>query len=483
MELFAKNLENGVYEIPCGRTCIYACEFQNNPEIRGIIMPPSVTKIEHHAFAGCVSLGKVELSPNLKSIEQGAFAGCRSLEEAAIPHGVKVIEREVFKGCSKLEAVTFSDTLTEIRDGAFENCEELYTIGCTSPQNDLDNDLDFSYFVNLGEAPFPRSLQKIGPCAFKGCKALESIEINNPETTISFRAFYGCINLRRITAPKGLKNIGLSAFESTGVKPDKNGFVIVGGCLLDFVGGNKIIRIPEGVRRIGSMMLPFCAEEIFIPASVEYADYQSFKYTKWYENFPKRLGFFIVGDNVLMKYVSDDPCVDIPYGVKRIGKRAFDGEIEIKHFERLEIPSSVREIDPDAFLGARFETVSLFGMEFDNRYLPDIPRTVSLARNFDDSCAIPVPLKLAAALENFFGKFGKNWRAEELLQNRPVEAAKLLIDNKQFDRLRLFVESELFLNTENDFDEVIELANQIPDDELAEYLETRKAEFVNLDGE
>ena len=72
---------------------------------------------------------------------------------------------------------------------------------------------------SLGEGPkgiktvvFPNSLVSIEATAFKGCTALEKLELPKNLKTIGRNAFKGCTSLRSITFPKSLVSIGDESF-------------------------------------------------------------------------------------------------------------------------------------------------------------------------------------------------------------------------------------------------------------------------------
>lgn len=77
--------------------------------------------------------------------------------------------------------------VTEINTFAFANCSNLQTV------------------------KLPDSVREIGPSAFEGCKALESIEMKGV-ISIGDKAFYQCVLLADIVYSDALKSIGSNAF-------------------------------------------------------------------------------------------------------------------------------------------------------------------------------------------------------------------------------------------------------------------------------
>ena len=93
------------------------------------------------------------------AIDYHAFADCISLTSVMIPNSVKYIYPEAFRDCDNLKTVTVGNSLTEIWENAFDGCRRLSEI------NSL-----------------PNTLTSIGSSAFGGCWSLKSItiEATNP---------------------------------------------------------------------------------------------------------------------------------------------------------------------------------------------------------------------------------------------------------------------------------------------------------------
>lgn len=68
-------------------------------DIKSIVLPNNIKKIDEYAFAECENLTYVKLSNNLEFIGNGAFEGCKNLKQLNIPKSVKHIEDDAFEGC------------------------------------------------------------------------------------------------------------------------------------------------------------------------------------------------------------------------------------------------------------------------------------------------------------------------------------------------------------------------------------------------
>ena len=150
---------------------------------------------------------------------------------------------------------------------------------------------------------------------------------------IAGHAFYGNTDLVSFDFPSGISEIGDFAFARSGLKE---------------------ITIPDSVSKIGMGAFYHCGdlERISIPSSIETIESYAFDSTKWMQDFLQRKtgdsDYLIVGDGILLAYRGNAAKVEIPYGVKTIGPRAFADHQEIVS---VVIPANVRSIDTEAFMG------------------------------------------------------------------------------------------------------------------------------------
>lgn len=143
--------------------------FSDLPELTEVVIPDSVTKLDHHAFDGCSSLSEINLPKNLKEIEWiGTFGGCDNLREIKIPASV---EKASYFGSPVLEIVEFEEGMTKIPDR-------------------------FTGSDTLRKVIIPDSVTEIGESAFSGCKNLSIIEgADNENLAVGYDAFSNCNNL------------------------------------------------------------------------------------------------------------------------------------------------------------------------------------------------------------------------------------------------------------------------------------------------
>lgn len=183
------------------------------------------------------SLNEQYINSNILRIGDSTFSNCRKLENITLPEMISIIGNYAFYNCQKLESIDLSNILM-IKDHAFENCSSLTSANLLSlRQTTIISDYIFKNCINLQDVIFPRTLNKIGYCAFENtkikkveadylygegiypyafnnCKNLESFIISRMgEFDIRKHAFAYCENLREFQVAKGNIKVEESAFE------------------------------------------------------------------------------------------------------------------------------------------------------------------------------------------------------------------------------------------------------------------------------
>lgn len=266
--------------------------FQDCSKLKEINIPASVKIIKGGAFHGCESLTKVTFDEysNLEELEgaydyrgsggcyRGAFADCTSLTTILIPKNVKKIGFSTFANCSALQSVIFEldSKLEEIAGDFWPFSEEAYGafINCSA----------------LSSISIPSKVSKIGPAAFKGCIALESVIFMSGSVLehigggcggyynvpTSYEWYYGafadCTALKEIIIPSSVTKIDIAAFKTcTSLKT----VIFENNSLLKSIEGKyndkaylgvfsdctalTSIRIPANVESIGATAFKGCA--------------------------------------------------------------------------------------------------------------------------------------------------------------------------------------------------------------------------------
>ncbi len=107
--------------------------------IKGIILPDSITKIENNAFYQCFDLENMYLGNGLTFIGQKAFYKCKALKTVVLPDSVTTIENYAFASCSNLEVVYLGANISKLNMRIFEYCNNLKEIHFNGTINDWLN--------------------------------------------------------------------------------------------------------------------------------------------------------------------------------------------------------------------------------------------------------------------------------------------------------------------------------------------------------
>ena len=237
----------------------------------------SATFIGDNAFYGCAGLTNVTLPDTLTSIGSHAFYGCRGLTAIVIPWRVQNIDYSAFFACAGLSEITVdSDNSIYLSAGntIIKKDTKTLVIGCKA-----------------SVIPTDGSVTAIGPYAFYGCSALESIHIPLTVTSIGGAAFRYCVGLLSITVESGntaYKSVGNCLIETAtktlllgcqgSVIPTDGSITAIGAYA--FAGYTTLTRvsIPAGVTAIGDFAFSGCSNlsVVEIPATVSLIGSEAF---------------------------------------------------------------------------------------------------------------------------------------------------------------------------------------------------------------
>jgi hypothetical protein len=146
-------------------------------ELRSIVLPYGITKLDDYIFQIYEKLEKVVLPDTVQTIGNYAFNKCKSLKEINIPDGVEHIMSHAFDRCG-FEHITLPKSLCGIGSDAFKECNNLKEI---------------NWDVNLEYLSYD----------------------NEKKLTIANNIFNGCDNLEKINAPKELIEYLINSFFGT----------------------------------------------------------------------------------------------------------------------------------------------------------------------------------------------------------------------------------------------------------------------------
>ncbi|MCM1008642.1 MAG: leucine-rich repeat domain-containing protein [Ruminococcus flavefaciens] len=374
----------------------------NSKLISADLSKTAVSSIGLYAFTDCSSLSSVLLPDSLYEIAGAAFSRCTALSEITLPKNLGMIGQYAFINTG-LSKITIPDSVTEIGYSAFgysldsEGNETVdsnfiiigsYGSAAQTYANDSDSEYDYAnsfkfrspeqdaqiteqlalekrvfgdyeYAVVNGEAVItacvsadtvlnvPSELEgltvtAVYPVAFTSCT---SEEIILPETITYIRemSFYSCANLKKITLPSSLTEIGNNAFDTCTLLEtvDTGGAVTIGQNVFLDCPSLKNLTISGNCTSIGAE-----DEEPFLYCSA----LESVTVTSGDGIYSSENGILYNKDKstiILYPQAKTDKKYKAPKSVKEIGQSAF---YHCKYLESADI-SGVEVLKDYAFEG------------------------------------------------------------------------------------------------------------------------------------
>ncbi len=189
-------------------------------------IPQSVTTIATKAFYSSSELSTVNIGENVSSIVYDSFTNCSGMTAVNVDQNNS--------NYASVEGVLFNKAKTELIKYPENKQAAAYTI--------------------------PKGVKVLGSCAFDGAKHLNSVIISEGVTDINENCFYFCNNIKTVTLPSTLINIGEDAFNYVDfenvVIPD--GVKTIGGGAFYSCSSLKTLTIPKSVTSIGVYPVYYC---------------------------------------------------------------------------------------------------------------------------------------------------------------------------------------------------------------------------------
>lgn len=331
-------IDGSVYTVT--RIADYA--FRNCKNLTYVNVSEGVTNMGTAIFSNCENLETVVLGDGIKIISYSLFSGCASLSDINIPASVTRINESAFKGCASLASIDIPANVTNIKVYAFSDCQNLASINVDDKNPayaSVDGVLynkEKTILVQVpgkfqGKFTIPSSVTKIESGAFRLCKGLTGVEIPNTVTSIHYFTFEGCTGLTNLTIPSSVKFIDWTAFK---------------GCEnLDVV----ILNAEEDVT-VGSGAFNDCKS---VTWKIIDESESPLKFKVLTDSTAEVTKNCVEGSVTIPSKVVIDGKI---YSVVRIAYKAFEN---CKGLTNITIPTSVIEIDVEAFKNSGLTTIEL----------------------------------------------------------------------------------------------------------------------------
>lgn len=404
-------MENGLLCV--GNEVLY-CPFGMQGSVT---VPDGITRIAPNAFNNR-KITAVTFPNTLEEICDSAFFGCKNLKKIVLPDSLTTLEHLAFCNCSSLKEVDYG-SLETIGDSAFYSCgfEKIIIPGTVKTVGP-------SAFggINADEIIVQEGVEELCDYAFEGCHNVTSVTLPSSLKTIGGRVFSGCESLLTLNIPVNVEEIGGNAFpevEELTVDENSTHFTVYDKVLYDagmttvlwaskslkyvelpptltvisdslFFDNDSIVSvvIPEGVTSIGKDAFACCDNLSYVelPESLRFIGQSAFEYTNVKEihlsavleeigknAFPENMEtitlsdgneHFSLQDGVLYVWKGEKSCtyystmnvadtVVIPEGITLIG----DWTFRDRPIKKVVFPSTLREIGMGAFIGSQLEEI------------------------------------------------------------------------------------------------------------------------------
>ena len=336
--------------IPSSITKINHYTFYCFEDLKSVKIDESVTSIGYRSFSNCKNLNNIQMI-GVTEVNDYAFYGCEKLENVELPNANR-IGNSSFEYCSNLKTITVSNCLSLIDSWAFVACPNISEIKFNGKKSEWKNikiyspnSLDEANILCLDGAIFKGksviSIDGIKYCinsdntaSVVGYEKINGSVLKFPGefiyshekiTVTNVKGFDGCLKLKSVVIPNNV--ITVSGFSNCSNLTDilmPNTVKYIGSNAFSNCSSLKKITLPNSIISINSNAFSDCISltDIIIPSSVTY-----------------------ISDSAFLNCESLTD-VTLPDGLSRIAGRTFQG---CKSLEKITLPSSLTEIGYNAF--------------------------------------------------------------------------------------------------------------------------------------
>lgn len=248
------------------------------------------------------------------------------IEELTLPNSLNTIDYFTFAYNTNLKTIHFGTGLKDIAWGAFKGCSALENLDLSTSNIENIKSYAFSECTSLTSVKFPSSLRQIYGNAFSETPALQAVTFNDGLDGIGGSAFSNS-GLTTVTLPNSLTYLGNSAFSSC----KDLASISIGTGITEipyncFSGCNALtsVDLPEHVTSIGGGAYSYCngLVSITLPSSIQ-----------------------AVGASAFASCSNLEEVV-IPDNVTTLGTGAFKNDSKLKH---VQIGKGVATLEKDLF--------------------------------------------------------------------------------------------------------------------------------------
>lgn len=267
---------------------IYEYDNSGNPTSAAFMLyrtlPQNVLGIDTYVKNTTITTLDFSGSPDLKTIEEKAIRGLSGVTHIVIPDSVTTLKPQIFYDCDNLTSITIGKNVSAIEGGLTSGSGKLTTIS-VADGNESYKVIDNVLYSKDGTTLVHYAIGKSGdaytiidgttnilPYAFYGTKNLRTITVPNSVTEIGDRAFNNAYWVTNFILPDTLTSIGYRAFASCGkmtsiILPDT--LTNIGSRAFEQCNSLASLTIPQNVTHIGAYLFANAGSKL---TSVTFAD-------------------------------------------------------------------------------------------------------------------------------------------------------------------------------------------------------------------
>ena len=325
-------------------------QFAGNPALTTVILDEGVTQIGPYSFISCTALESVTFPRSLTNLGASAFSGCSSMQSVTfLGDKPEALQGYTLNAEPKKPVVVYYDPAakgwenTEIEDLVFRPIGTGNDEPVPIPTAKIEGDFEYEIIKDIAvitkytgsdsslvlpdkidgfpvrieasvfsesqieEVTIPAAIVDYS-YAFRDCKTLKTVHLQNGIKTISYGAFSYCPALEEIEIPESVESIGVHAFAYSGLKR---------------------ITIPETVKTIDVQAFHYCLalEEVRITGNIESwgeTGHGHFAGNTALTSLILEEGVTSLGNSMFYACTALE-TVTFPKSLKRLGDMAFEG--------------------------------------------------------------------------------------------------------------------------------------------------------------
>lgn len=338
--------------LPSTVTKIEAHAFAQLYNLKSLVCHGAVTTIGYYAFEECTSLSDFDIPKTVTNLDSYAFYGCGSLKSVTIPEGVTAIKDYTFYQCRSLSSITFHKNVKRFEHNAFYNTQWL-----KNARNKYSSHLVIVNGVLVDAAQYaqkkftiPDNVTSVAADACADNTTITSLVIPSSVKSLGAYSFLKCSNLTSVSIPSTVTSIGDCAFFATPwleAQRKKNPIVTVNNIVIDGRNCKGAVTIPSTVKAIadGAFNSNENITSVTVPGSVKSIGCWSFAGCDSLTSVKLSSGLTSIGNDAF-RASSALKTINLPSTLNTIGNEAF---FMCYALEKIAIPGSVSAIGKEAF--------------------------------------------------------------------------------------------------------------------------------------